>query len=138
MELLGLFITGIGIALILACSLQQIVPFETFVFALMAISGFCIMNYELFNINKNKIHIAALLSFICAMAALLIAGGAIPLGGLTYPLILIFSLFSLLSGMTFIIKKVMNRGRMLAIGGMKLALTGLFTGLIIFGLCLYR
>jgi len=138
MELLGLFITGVSVVFILACNLQQVVPFETFVSALMAISGLCVLNFELFNINKYKIHSAALLSFIFAMAALLIAFGSIPFGALTYPLILIFSFFSIISGMTFIIKKMMNRGRMPAIVGLKLALTGIITSLIIFGMCLYR
>lgn len=99
----GSFLMILGFSMIMASNLSTVKNFGTFPYLIIFICGAYILNFEFLVLLKEKIHVFALLSFIFSLVGFSIVGVPIDLGPLTRPFIIIFSLASLILGISFVI-----------------------------------
>ncbi len=110
----------LSLLMIVASHLQNVRDFETVVLLFIFICGACMLNYELFLLQRGKTHALALSSFVFGLMAFSIPGAPINAGVLTDFLAWLFSLVSFISGVSFLI---MNKRRTGELKGNSAAIT---------------
>lgn len=127
LDSVGIALMVVGFLMILVTNLQVVTDFQTVPYLLMVIVGAGILNRELFSQGRGQLHVCAVASLLLGVPGFSIMGAPISAGALTVPLIVVFSIGSLVTGSGFLVLNYCKGG---ILHGNKLAVTGVSLSLV--------